>query len=65
MNTKIAPIVLKTVIGEHGVYEIRQSMKDGKFYCTCPAWRFGHGKDCKHLTTYMAKTTQQPVEALA
>lgn len=53
MTTKIAPKVLKVNIGSKGdLYEIRESQKDGKVYCTCPAWRFGHGKDCKHLIAY-------------
>jgi hypothetical protein len=33
------------------VYEIVQSDKDGKVYCTCPAWKFSKvsPKTCKHL----------------
>jgi hypothetical protein len=30
------------------VYELRLG-RDGRPYCTCPAWRFGRGKPCKHL----------------
>ena len=33
-------------------YEIRVG-KDGRVYCTCPAWKFSRGtreeKNCKHL----------------
>jgi len=29
-------------------YEIRLG-RDGRIYCTCPAWRFRRGKACKHL----------------
>jgi hypothetical protein len=41
-------MVLLKVVGKHGEYEIRQG-KDGVVYCTCPAWRFGHGEPCKHM----------------
>jgi predicted nucleic acid-binding Zn finger protein len=29
-------------------YQIQQG-KDGKTYCSCPAWRFSKDRDCKHL----------------
>jgi len=37
-------------------YEIREG-RDGRLYCTCPAWKFGH--DCKHLQAYIV--THQPI----
>jgi predicted nucleic acid-binding Zn finger protein len=46
--------VLKTVdsLSRPGqTYQIRIG-GDGAMYCTCPAWRFGKGKDCKHLKSY-------------
>lgn len=32
-------------------YEIRVG-GDGRTYCSCPAWRFNHRKDCKHLKAW-------------
>ena len=32
-------------------YEIRKGA-DGVVYCSCPAWRFGRGKPCKHIEEY-------------
>ena len=32
-------------------YQIRQG-GDGVVYCTCPAWQFGKGRDCKHLKAH-------------
>ena len=53
MTTQPKAIVLAEVLGSKGtIYEIRQSQKDGRVYCSCPAWRFGRGKDCKHLKAY-------------
>ena len=36
-------------------YELRFG-DDGRVYCTCPAWKFQHGKGgmCKHVKQYMA-----------
>ena len=42
-------------------YEIRRG-GDGRIYCTCPAWRFGRGKSCKHLKLYEEGFKVQRVE---
>ena len=33
------------------VYEVRIGA-DERVYCTCPAWAFGHGKDCRHVKAW-------------
>ena len=37
-------------------YEIVRSDKDGRVYCSCPAWKFSKvsPKTCKHLKQYIA-----------
>lgn len=36
------------------VYEIIRSPRDGRIYCTCPAWKFSkvEPKSCKHLVAF-------------
>lgn len=42
------------------VYEIRQSMRNGSIYCTCPSWIYQHAaandrKPCKHIRAMLAR----------
>jgi hypothetical protein len=47
------PEVLATVhsFTNGNTYEIRKG-GDGAVYCSCPSWKFGRGKRCKHLEEY-------------
>lgn len=45
-------------------YEIRKSHRDGKVYCSCPAWVFKARKGdgiCKHIRAYMDNHREQQV----
>ncbi len=53
MTTVVASINSFTQPGKF--YEVRIG-KDGKPYCTCPAWRFGRGKPCKHMLAVLVET---------
>ncbi|KKS89331.1 MAG: hypothetical protein UV64_C0007G0034 [Parcubacteria group bacterium GW2011_GWC1_43_11b] len=48
--------VVATVPGKHGIYEIRFSNTEGKYYCSCPGWRFSLKRTgvhtCKHLEAF-------------
>lgn len=45
-------------------YSLTVSGRDGKVYCSCPAWKFsgrnGGGKSCKHIQTFERKTMFNP-----
>jgi len=49
------PVILARVASftNGTTYEIRQG-RDGRRYCTCPAWSFSKGpeKSCKHLRLF-------------
>jgi hypothetical protein len=44
------------VTGSHGEkYTVRYHRRDGVWTCTCPAYGFGHGMECKHIVKVRAE----------
>jgi len=54
MATNSSPVLARVASFTNGnTYEIRRG-RDGRRYCTCPAWSFSKGpeKSCKHLRLF-------------